>query len=168
MLWIKDGKLFDGRLELDGKVMFIAGDPDPELMRRAGYAEYVPPAPEPAPKRYSKLKIIRALGDSRTPVVILAISSVINIVSTAALVFLTPIGVAGAAIATVLSQIVSCILSWSHLRRRLPLLRLTRADLRPTPLHLNGLLRGGAIVEPYKVVAVHLLMQHGEVLLDLL
>ena len=36
MLWIKDGKLFDGRLELDGKVMFIAGDPDPELMRRGG------------------------------------------------------------------------------------------------------------------------------------
>ena len=47
MHWIKDGKLFDGRLELDGKVMFIAGDPDPELMRRAGYVEYVPPAPEP-------------------------------------------------------------------------------------------------------------------------
>ena len=63
MLWIKDGKLFDGRLTLDGKVMFIAGEPDPELMRRAGYEEYVPPPPEPAPKRYSKLKVIRALGD---------------------------------------------------------------------------------------------------------
>jgi len=98
----------------------------------------------PATIYYNLLSgFIRALGDSRTPVVILAISSVINIVSTAALVFLTPIGVAGAAIATVLSQIVSCILSWSHIRRRLPLLRLTRADLRPTPLHLNGLLRNG-------------------------
>lgn len=62
MLWIKDGKLFDGRLELDGKVMFIAGDPDPELMRRAGYTEYTPAPPVPAPKRYSKLKVIRALG----------------------------------------------------------------------------------------------------------
>lgn len=64
MLWIKDGKLFDGRLELDGKVMFIAGDPDPALMRRAGYTEYVPPPPVPAPKRYSKLKVIRALGSA--------------------------------------------------------------------------------------------------------
>ena len=63
MPWIKDGKIFNGRLTLDGKVRIIAGDPDPELMRRAGYAEYVPPAPEPAPKRYSKRKIILALGD---------------------------------------------------------------------------------------------------------
>ena len=61
-MWEKDGKLFDGRLELDGKVMFIAGDPDPELMRAAGYKEYVPPTPIPPPKRYSKLKVIRALG----------------------------------------------------------------------------------------------------------
>lgn len=66
MLWVKDGKIFNGRLTLDGKVCIIAGDPDPELMRRAGYAEYVPPAPEPEPKRYSKLKIIRALGDKWT------------------------------------------------------------------------------------------------------
>ena len=63
MLWIKDGKIFNGRLTLDGKVRIIAGDPDPALMRRAGYTEYVPPAPEPEPKRYSKLKIIRALGE---------------------------------------------------------------------------------------------------------
>ena len=33
---------------------------------------------------------------------------------------------------------------------------------------LNRLLRGGTVVEPHKVVAVHFLMQHGEVLLDLL
>lgn len=63
MLWEKNGKFFDGRLELDGKVMFIAGEPDPELMRRAGYEEYVPPTPIPPPKRYSKLKVIRALGE---------------------------------------------------------------------------------------------------------
>ena len=33
---------------------------------------------------------------------------------------------------------------------------------------LNRLLRGGAVVEPYEVVSVHLLMEHGEILLDLL
>lgn len=64
MLWIKDGKLFDGRLTLDGKVIFIAGDPDPDLMRAAGYKEYTPAPPVPAPKRYSKLKVIRALGSA--------------------------------------------------------------------------------------------------------
>ena len=33
---------------------------------------------------------------------------------------------------------------------------------------LNRLLRRGTVVEPYEVVAVHLLMQNREVLLDLL
>lgn len=63
MLWVKDGKIFNGRLLLDGKACIIAGDPDPELMRRAGYTEYVPPAPEPEPRKYSKRKIILALGE---------------------------------------------------------------------------------------------------------
>ena len=34
--------------------------------------------------------------------------------------------------------------------------------------YLNGLLGGGTVVEPHEVVAVHLLMEHGEVALDLL
>ena len=34
--------------------------------------------------------------------------------------------------------------------------------------HLYRLLRSSSVVEPYEVVAVHLLMQHGEILLDLL
>ena len=60
MQWIKDGKIFDGRLTINGRVSFISGDPDPELMRSLGWSEYTPPPP---PKRYSKLKIIRALGE---------------------------------------------------------------------------------------------------------
>ena len=67
MQWVdQNGKFFDGRIELDGKVIFIDRntEPDPELMRSLGYEEYTPPAPEPAPKRYSKLKIVRKLGDA--------------------------------------------------------------------------------------------------------
>lgn len=63
MLWIKDGVIFRGRLVINGRVSFVAGEPPAELMRSLGYEEYVPPPPEPAPKRYSKLKVIRALGD---------------------------------------------------------------------------------------------------------
>ena len=59
MQWIKDGRIFDGRLIQNGRVSFIAGELPAEQMRRLGYEEYVPPAP---PKRYSKLKIIDALG----------------------------------------------------------------------------------------------------------
>lgn len=63
MLWVKDGKFFDGKIEINGRVSFVAGEPDPALMRSLGYEEYVPPPHVPAPKRYSKLKVIRALGD---------------------------------------------------------------------------------------------------------
>ena len=59
MQWIKNGKIFDGRLEIDGRVSFIVGEPPAELMRANGWTEYVPPVPT---KRYSKLKIIDALG----------------------------------------------------------------------------------------------------------
>lgn len=60
MLWIKDGKLFDGRITINGVVSFVANpDLHPDLMRQAGYNPYTPPA---TPKRYSKLKVIRALG----------------------------------------------------------------------------------------------------------
>ncbi len=64
MLWIKDGKLFNGRITINGVTSFVT-DPDlhPDLMREAGFVPYTPPAPIPAPKRYSKLKVIRALGE---------------------------------------------------------------------------------------------------------
>ena len=52
-MWIdRNGKFFDGRLELDGKVIFIDlnSEPDPELMRRAGFTQCAPPEAEPEPE----------------------------------------------------------------------------------------------------------------------
>ena len=46
MTWIKDGKVFNGKLVIDGKVSFVAGDPKPELMRNLGWEEYTPSAVE--------------------------------------------------------------------------------------------------------------------------
>lgn len=61
-IWIdKNGVIYHGGgIVLDGMRHF---NPSPEQFRAVGYTEYIPPTPEPAPKRYSKLKIIRALGD---------------------------------------------------------------------------------------------------------
>ena len=64
MLWQKNGKIYQGGgVVVDGMRHF---NPSPEQFIAAGYTEYVPPVPEPAPaapKRYSKLKVIRALGE---------------------------------------------------------------------------------------------------------
>lgn len=62
MQWIKDGQIFNGKLKIDGADVFFDrnAEPDPELMRSLGWEEYTPPPPPP--KRYSKRKIIIALG----------------------------------------------------------------------------------------------------------
>lgn len=72
--------------------------------------------------------ILRALGDSRTPLVFLVISSLLNIVLD--IVFIVPLhgGVAGAAWATVLSQLISAILCTVAGVRHFVVLRLRRED----------------------------------------
>lgn len=53
--------------------------------------------------------VIRSMGDSRTPVVFLTLSSVMNIALDLILIIVAEMGVAGAALATVISQAVSGI-----------------------------------------------------------
>lgn len=54
--------------------------------------------------------ILRAVGDSRKPLYFLVVSSVVNVVFDLVFVILFKMGVAGAAYATVLSQIISSVL----------------------------------------------------------
>ncbi len=72
--------------------------------------------------------ILRALGDSRTPLYFLMISSMLNIGLD--LLFITQfgMGVRGAALATVLSQGVSGVLCFAFIRKKFPILHLSRKD----------------------------------------
>ena len=72
--------------------------------------------------------IIRAIGDSRTPLVFLTLSCVLNIVLVVGAVAGLGMGVAGAAISTVLSQGVSVALCLVFVRRRVPVLHVHRED----------------------------------------
>lgn len=83
--------------------------------------------------------IIRSLGDSRTPVYFLALSSALNIALDFALILGFQAGVAGAAIATVASQGVSGVACLFYMRRKYPVLRMTREERRPD-LHSCGVL----------------------------
>ncbi|MBE6918546.1 MAG: MATE family efflux transporter [Ruminococcaceae bacterium] len=85
--------------------------------------------------------ILRALGDSRTPLYFLIAATVINIVLD--IVFMGPMdmGVEGAAFATVIAQLFSGLACLVYMDRKVPLLRLTRQDLRPDwreMLHIAG------------------------------
>ncbi|MCK6079499.1 MATE family efflux transporter [Microbacterium sp. EYE_5] len=76
--------------------------------------------------------VIRAIGDSRTPLVFLVISCALNVVLVIAAVAWLGLGVAGAALATVLAQAVSVLLCLEFVRRRIPELHLRRDDWRIT------------------------------------
>ena len=72
--------------------------------------------------------VIRALGDSRTPLYFLVVSSLLNGVLVFWFVGALGWGIGGAAAATVTAQTVSVILCLVLIARRMPQLRLTRAD----------------------------------------
>ena len=74
--------------------------------------------------------ILRSLGDSHTPVVFLVLASLINIVLDLFLIIVCKMDVAGAAVATAVSQLVSGIGCLVVMIRRFPILRLTKADRR--------------------------------------
>ena len=72
--------------------------------------------------------IIRSLGDSRTPVYFLLLSSVINIFLDLFTILVMGMGVEGAAYATVISQAISCVLCFLYMRSHFPILRMTREE----------------------------------------
>ncbi|MBU3841297.1 MAG: MATE family efflux transporter [Candidatus Ruminococcus intestinipullorum] len=72
--------------------------------------------------------IIRALGDSRTPLFFLIIACIVNIVLDFAFILLLKMGVAGAAWATIFSQLLSAFMCLLYIRKNLPILHLSRED----------------------------------------
>ncbi|MCI6605532.1 MAG: MATE family efflux transporter [Clostridiales bacterium] len=90
--------------------------------------------------------VLRALGDSRSPVWFLAIASGINIVLDLLTVCVLGMGVAGAAIATVASQLGSGLLCLRYMKRHFPVLRMTREEWALRPREALWLLGMGAPV----------------------
>ena len=72
--------------------------------------------------------VARALGDSKTPLYFLVLSSVLNIVLDFLFVAILPLGVAGAAYATVLSQAVSAVLCLGYVWKKFPMIHFNKKD----------------------------------------
>lgn len=71
---------------------------------------------------------MRSIGNAKAPLFFLLLSSLLNIVLDFCFVVGLQAGVAGAAIATVIAQGCSFLCCWLYIRRRLPLIHLTRQD----------------------------------------
>jgi putative MATE family efflux protein len=87
--------------------------------------------------------IIRAIGDSRTPLVFLTVACALNVGLVILLVGPVGFGVAGAALATVVAQSISVALCLEFVRRRVPVLHLHRPDWTVTRADLVDHLRLG-------------------------
>lgn len=72
--------------------------------------------------------IIRALGDSKTPFWFLLFSTVLNVILDLICILIFKWGVAGAAVATLLSQGVSALLCFIYMYRRFEILQSTREE----------------------------------------
>ncbi len=86
--------------------------------------------------------VLRSLGDSKTPVYFIAIASVVNIVLDLLFIMVFGMGVAGAAVATIISQLVSGVGCLVVMIRHFPILRMSREERRFRPryaAHLVGI-----------------------------
>ena len=74
--------------------------------------------------------ILRALGDSRTPLYFLILSSMVNIVLDIVFISSFGMGVEGAAYATIISQGLSAVLCLVYIKIKYPILALKKEDWR--------------------------------------
>ncbi len=77
--------------------------------------------------------MLRAVGDSKSPILFLAIASFLNIVLDLFFVLALDSGVAGAGYATVISQGVSGLLCLLYLYRKFPVMRLQAGEMKLEP-----------------------------------
>lgn len=74
--------------------------------------------------------LLRSVGDSKAGMYLLLIASVVNIFLDLLFVAVFRMGAAGAAIATDISQALSCVAAFVHMYRKYPAFRFGRSDFR--------------------------------------
>lgn len=87
--------------------------------------------------------IFRGIGDSKIPLLTVAIACVLNILGDLLLVAVFGLGAIGAALATVFAQAVSVVLSLCIIRKRKLPFQFSRKYLRPKGVHIRFILRLG-------------------------
>ncbi|MCK6017818.1 MATE family efflux transporter [Enterococcus faecium] len=74
--------------------------------------------------------MIRALGDSRTPLFFLIIAVIINVILDLVFIINFHMGIAGAGYATVIAQISASLMCVIYIKRKIPLLQVSKSDFK--------------------------------------
>lgn len=74
--------------------------------------------------------MIRALGDSRTPLFLLIFAVIINVILDLVFIINFHMGIAGAGYATVIAQISASLMCVIYIKRKIPLLQVSKSDFK--------------------------------------
>lgn len=112
---------------------------------------------------------LRSLGDSVTPLLFLLFSTVLNVALDLCFIIVFRMGVAGAAVATVLAQLISTVACFVYTFLHYPGVRLHREDFRITRADVaTHLSRGIPLGLQFSVLAIGIItMQAGVVKFDM-
>ncbi len=108
--------------------------------------------------------ILRALGDSRTPLYFLIISSIVNVILDLVFVLWFGMGIFGVAFATILAQAVSAITSFIYAYKKIPYFRFKREQLKPDKsIILKSFRLGLPVAFQYSMIAISSMALQGVV-----
>ena len=108
--------------------------------------------------------ILRALGDSKTPLYFLILSSIVNVVLDLVFVLCFDWAVFGVAFATVVSQAVSAIASLIYAFKKVPYFNLSKAELMPhKTIIVNSFKLGVPISLQNSLIAISCIVLQGVV-----
>lgn len=117
-----------GLLLANRGILKLMNTPDTILDDTAGYIGIIY-AGLPVTIAYNMLSSVsRSLGDSRTPLIFLIISSVLNIILDIVLITVIPLGVRGAAYATVIAQVVSAVACFFYVKKKYEILKIRKGE----------------------------------------
>ena len=108
--------------------------------------------------------ILRSLGDSKTPLYFLIFSSMLNIILDYVLIKFTHMGVKGAAVATVLAQLLSVILCFVVILKNFKIIRLKKNDFHfSASLFKNMMSAGMAMAVMNSIFSIGSIIMQGSI-----
>lgn len=105
--------------------------------------------------------ILRAVGDTVAPLLFLVCSSILNIVMDLGFINGFHMGVAGAAYATVIAQVISGILCWVYMMKKYEMFHIDFGDILPERQYMSELASAG-----FSMACMNSLVQFGTVSLQ--
>ncbi|NLE12079.1 MAG: MATE family efflux transporter [Clostridiales bacterium] len=88
-------------------------------------------------------EMLRAIGNSRTPLIFLIISSAVHFLLLLVLLFVFDLGIVGAALSTIISQAGAALMCALYIKKKVPEFRILPGDMKPDREVLGECLRIG-------------------------